>query len=51
MLWLAPADLAGWHLYPDVGDHLVDAVPAQAPPTAEAPVLLPEMSDASYQWR
>ncbi|MFE2352385.1 NUDIX domain-containing protein [Kitasatospora cineracea] len=50
VLWLAPADLAGAHLYPDVGEHLVDAV-TQAPPGGAGPVLLPAMTDASYQWR
>ncbi|MER6401902.1 NUDIX hydrolase [Kitasatospora sp. NPDC001603] len=50
VLWLAPADL-GTHLYPDVGEHLVDAVTAQAPPAAAAPVLLEAMTDATFRWR
>ncbi|MFJ5927584.1 NUDIX domain-containing protein [Kitasatospora sp. NPDC092948] len=50
VLWPAPADLAGSHLYPDIGEHLVAAA-TQAAPAAAAPVLLPAMTDASYQWR
>ncbi|MFJ1796845.1 hypothetical protein [Kitasatospora griseola] len=48
MLWLAPA---GTYIYPDVGEHLVDAVTVQAPPAAAAPVLLPAMTDATFGWR
>ncbi|MFD7734556.1 NUDIX hydrolase [Kitasatospora phosalacinea] len=52
VLWLPPADLVGTHLYPDVGEHLVDAVTVQAPPVAAAPVrLLPAMTDATFRWR
>ncbi|GLW73649.1 hypothetical protein Kpho02_59480 [Kitasatospora phosalacinea] len=51
VLWLPPADLAGAHLYPALGEHLVAAVTTQAPPAAAEPVLLVTMTDASYQWR
>ncbi|GLW58117.1 NUDIX hydrolase [Kitasatospora phosalacinea] len=51
VLWLAPAELAGAHLYPDVGEHLVDAVTTQAVSAAAASVLLAPMTDATYFWR
>ncbi|MGW4807203.1 NUDIX hydrolase [Kitasatospora sp. NPDC004272] len=51
VLWLPPADLAGAHLYPALGERLVDAAATQAAPTVPGPVLLAPMTDASYQWR
>ncbi|MGW4817211.1 hypothetical protein ACWEPB_36975 [Kitasatospora cineracea] len=50
MLWLAPADLAGAHLYPDLGEHLVAAA-IQDLPAGAGPVLLPAMTDATFRWR
>ncbi|MGW4805828.1 NUDIX hydrolase [Kitasatospora sp. NPDC004272] len=51
VLWLGQPDLLGAHLYPDVGEHLAVAVTTQAPPAADAPVLLPAMTDATFCWR
>ncbi|MFD7734148.1 NUDIX hydrolase [Kitasatospora phosalacinea] len=51
VLWLAPAELAGAHLYPDVGEHLADAVTTCAVSAAAAPVLLAPMTNTTYFWR
>ncbi|GLW73656.1 hypothetical protein Kpho02_59550 [Kitasatospora phosalacinea] len=51
VVWLLPSDLAGAHLYPDVGERLVDAVTTQVPPAAAAPTLLAAMTDATFRWR
>ncbi|MFI1524652.1 NUDIX hydrolase [Kitasatospora cineracea] len=51
VLWLAPADLAGAHLYPDVAGHLSAAVTTPAPAPGAAPVLLSAMTDVIWRWR
>ncbi|MFF2820459.1 NUDIX domain-containing protein [Kitasatospora cineracea] len=51
VLWLAVAELAGGHLYPDLGGHLAAAVTASDGPAAAGPVLLAPMTDATFHRR
>ncbi|RPE27903.1 hypothetical protein EDD38_7195 [Kitasatospora cineracea] len=50
MVWLAPAQLAGAHLYPDIGEHLAAAVNASPAFVAgAAPVLPAPATDAAFR--
>ncbi|BFV61221.1 hypothetical protein KCMC57_up63250 [Kitasatospora sp. CMC57] len=47
VVWTDVVRAAGLHLYPDVGQ----ALATLHGPDADAPVLLPPMTDLTYRWR
>ncbi|MFI9275270.1 hypothetical protein ACIGXM_31845 [Kitasatospora sp. NPDC052896] len=51
VVWLPAADAAGLHPYLAIGTVLDQTVRPDTSAVGGGPVLLPAMTDASYQWR